>query len=166
MVGGSGPERLLGQGGVRRRTLQQRLCGCKPIASLDRVACSGLDATKSLCLFFAGLEASMTKLGGCINELELDVLKRPSRGLWEQTLPKGDAPLAAAWNLALQMRSDEGHIPGQFPSSQNRTIHILENPSHACCNLSLPLEGSRQMANADLLSISPGNRTKHCQSCI
>lgn len=36
-----------------------------------------LGATQGLALLLAGLEPSMAKLGGCVDELQLDVLKRP-----------------------------------------------------------------------------------------
>ena len=36
-----------------------------------------LGAAQSLALLLTGLEASMAKLGGCVDELQLDVLKRP-----------------------------------------------------------------------------------------
>ena len=59
-----------------------------------------LGASKGLALLLAGLEPSMAKLGGCVDELQLDVLKSPARRLRKQALPEGDAPLSAAWNLA------------------------------------------------------------------
>lgn len=63
---------------------------------------SCLEATQSLGLLLAGLETSMSKLGGCVNELQLDVLKGSAGSLREQALPERDASLPAAWDLALQ----------------------------------------------------------------
>ena len=45
----------------------------------------------------------MAELGGCVDELELDLLQGTPGCLREQALPQCDAPLAAAWDLALFM---------------------------------------------------------------
>jgi hypothetical protein len=44
----------------------------------------------------------MAKLGGGINEFDLDVLKSSSAGLWQESFPERDWPLLATWNATLQ----------------------------------------------------------------
>jgi hypothetical protein len=44
----------------------------------------------------------MAKLGGGINEFDLDFLESSSAGLWQESFPERDWPLLATWNATLQ----------------------------------------------------------------
>lgn len=52
-------------------------------------------------LLSCGLEAAMAKLGGCINELELDLLQSIAAGLCQQSAAQRDRTLLAARNGTL-----------------------------------------------------------------
>ena len=48
-----------------------------------------------------GLEPTVTKLGGCIDELEIDLLQSSLLGVSEQRLPEGENPLLGTNTAAL-----------------------------------------------------------------
>ena len=60
---------------------------------LKRSSSSGLELAIEPLLLFCGLEAPMAELGRGVHELELDILKRKTRGLLQQGLAKGDHTL-------------------------------------------------------------------------
>ena len=60
-----------------------------------------LEATKELLFLLCCLEASMAKLGGCIDELKFDLLKSHTRSLFEKRLTKGDDPLLGSNTTSL-----------------------------------------------------------------
>jgi hypothetical protein len=51
------------------------------ISEIQQRKSLSLDASISLGLLLAGLETTMSKLGGSVHELELDLLKGIARGL-------------------------------------------------------------------------------------
>ena len=61
-----------------------------------------LDTAQRLGLLLAGLEPAVAELGGCVDELELDVLQRIARRLREDGAPQGDHALLAARHSTLQ----------------------------------------------------------------
>ena len=61
-----------------------------------------LGLAKDLGLLLVGLEAAVTHLGGCVDELELDLLQSCPRGLREQRPPERDAPFFRSWHRPLQ----------------------------------------------------------------
>lgn len=71
------------------------------ILSLRTVRLS-LDATEELSLFFGGLEASVTHLGGGVDELESDFFEGVSGSLRQQGLSQGDDSLLGTHDGALQ----------------------------------------------------------------
>lgn len=121
-----------------------------------------LGATQSLALLLAGLEPSMAKLGGCVDELELDVLESPAGSLREQALSEGDAPLSAAWNLALHVQHmHKFNIRLQCPIADDKpgllfkaaieranTTQAAGSLVELCCNfwpgISLTAQGNRR----------------------
>ena len=52
-----------------------------------------LERTHECSLLSRGLESSVTKLGGGINELQVDLLQRSLLGVGEQRLPEREDPL-------------------------------------------------------------------------
>ena len=52
-------------------------------------------------LLGVGLEPTVTKLGGCIDELEIDLLQSSLLGVSEQRLPEGENPLLGTNTAAL-----------------------------------------------------------------
>ena len=52
-------------------------------------------------LLGVGLEPSVTKLGGCVNELEIDLLQGSLLGVSQQGLPESEDPLLGTNTAAL-----------------------------------------------------------------
>lgn len=75
--------------------------------SINNSSCSlsSLAPAKGLELLITSLEASVSELGGCVNELELDLLKSRPLGAGEQSMPEGDHSLLGSWNGALHNKT-------------------------------------------------------------
>merc|ERR1719481_650635 len=61
-----------------------------------------LERTHESGLLLVSLESSMTKLGGCVNELEIDDLQGSLLGVGQQGLPQGEHPLFGTNATSLQ----------------------------------------------------------------
>ena len=82
----------------------------KHIVTLSRGFC-GLAPAKSLELLFTGLEPSMSKLGSCVDEFELDLLKSRPLSAREQGMSQSDNTLLGSGNSTLHASPDS---IGQF----------------------------------------------------
>ena len=60
-----------------------------------------LQRTHERRLLGVGLEPSVTKLGGCVNELEIDLLQGSLLGVSQQGLPESEDPLLGTNTTAL-----------------------------------------------------------------
>mmetsp|Transcript_11509 Transcript_11509/g.20409 ORF Transcript_11509/g.20409 Transcript_11509/m.20409 type:complete len:340 (-) Transcript_11509:325-1344(-) len=78
-----------------------QLAHCREILHVLLQACLRLDATVGTSLLLAGLEATVTELGGGIDELELDLLQGIAAGLGDQAAAQSDSALLATWHGAL-----------------------------------------------------------------
>jgi len=61
----------------------------------------GSKRAQELVLLFEGLEATVTELGGSIDELDLELLGHPVHGGWEDRLTQNDRSLTSADNSTL-----------------------------------------------------------------
>ena len=68
---------------------------------------SGLAPAKGLELLIASLEPSMSKLGSCVDEFELDLLKGRPLGAGEQSMSESDHTLLGSWNSSLHMQAKQ-----------------------------------------------------------
>ena len=57
-----------------------------------------------------GLEPSVTKLGSCVNELEIDLLQGSLLSVSEQGLPEGEDPLLGTDTAALHHQETLLHL--------------------------------------------------------
>lgn len=62
---------------------------------------AGLEGSHERGLFFEGLERAVTELGGSIDELELDLLQVPARGVDHERLADGDDALLGSGDGSL-----------------------------------------------------------------
>ena len=58
-----------------------------------------------------GLEPSVTKLGSCVNELEIDLLQGSLLGVSEQGLPEGEDPLLGTNTATFHHQETLLHLP-------------------------------------------------------
>lgn len=61
-------------------------------------------------LFLDGLEATMAKLGGCVDELQINLLQGTSARLHKQRLAQSQHPLFGPNHTALQHDEVVGHL--------------------------------------------------------
>ena len=64
-----------------------------------------LERTHECCLLLVGLEPSVTKLGGCVNELKVDNFQGPLLGVGEQGLSQCQNPFL--WSNATALEHQE-----------------------------------------------------------
>lgn len=84
----------------------------------------GLDAAEVLCLLLAGLETTVSELGGGVDELHLDLLEGGTAGLGQQGAAKGDGPLLGTGHRALGERMGGGAVASDKALSGWKTITV------------------------------------------